>query len=228
MEVDLQLFGKIQESMDAESNLKDEIRQVVREFDRTCRNLAFAWREVHFCQPSEVPKICERATDQFHDVREHIQKLAKLIPAKQHYRYNDLWSRTLQQACFLAAWNIYLQYERLITVQELEEIMGVKVNLDNTLDEFHISVEDYLLSVILLVNELARFAVNSVTIGDYQRPIRISNFVRTLSSGFQLLNLKNDILRKRFDSIKYDVKTIEGIVYDVTLRGLVKPENPAA
>ena len=37
----------------------------------------------------------------------------------------------------------------------------------------------------------------------YQRLFAISSFV---SSGFHLLNLKNDGLRKKFDSLKYDLK----------------------
>ena len=45
--------------------------------------------------------------------------------------------------------------------------------------------------------------------GNYQRPVAISQFVKELSACFQILNLKNDNLRKRFDSIKYDVKKIE-------------------
>lgn len=35
-----------------------------------------------------------------------------------------------------------------------------------------------------------------------------------------MLNLKNDSLRKRFDALKYDVKKIEEVVYDLSLRGL--------
>ena len=48
--------------------------------------------------------------------------------------------------------------------------------------------------------------MNSVTLGDYDRPLQINNFVKDLFSGFQLLNLKNDILRKRSDGIKYNVR----------------------
>ena len=66
----------------------------------------------------------------------------------------------------------------------------------------------------------ARFATNSVTNGDYDRPIAISKFVTELNSGFRLLNLKNDMLRKRFDALKYDVKKIEEVVYDLSIRGL--------
>lgn len=34
------------------------------------------------------------------------------------------------------------------------------------------------------------------------------------------LNLRNDALRRKFDSLKYDVKRCEDVVYDLTLRGL--------
>ena len=68
----------------------------------------------------------------------------------------------------------------------------------------------------------ARLAVNSVTIGNYTRPLEISEFVSALSNGFQLLNLKNDALRRKFDSLKYDLKKIEEVVYDISIRGLTK------
>jgi hypothetical protein len=40
-------------------------------------------------------------------------------------------------------------------------------------------------------------------------------------AGFQILNLKNDTLRKRSDGIKYRVKDVEDVVYDLSLRGLL-------
>lgn len=49
----------------------------------------------------------------------------------------------------------------------------------------------------------------------------ISRFVKDLHSAFQLLNLKNDTLRRRSDGIKYNVKKIEDVVYDLRLRNFV-------
>lgn len=88
-----------------------------------------------------------------------------------------------------------------------------------------------------MVEELSRLAVNSVTLGDYHRPLEINNFIKDLFAGFQLLNLKNDILRKRSDGIKYSVsplllkvlhwltkvqvKKVEDVVYDLSLRNLI-------
>lgn len=84
-------------------------------------------------------------------------------------------------------------------------------------------IEDYLIGVLQLASELSRFATNSVTLGDFERPMQISRFVADLSAGFRLLNLKNDGLRKRFDGLKYDIKKIEEIVYDMSIRGLRPP-----
>ena len=45
-----------------------------------------------------------------------------------------------------------------------------------------------------------------------------------MQTGFRLLNLKNDGLRKKFDSLKYDMKKVEEVVYDLSIRGLLKTE----
>lgn len=63
-----------------------------------------------------------------------------------------------------------------------------------------------------------------MTYGDFNRPVQISKFVTELNAGFTLLNLKNDFLRKRFDGLKYDIKKIEEVVYDLRIRGLIKKE----
>ena len=67
--------------------------------------------------------------------------------------------------------------------------------------------------------------MNAVTAGDYSRPVKIAKFVGELDTGFRLLHLKNDSLRKRFDGLKYDLKKVEEVVYDVTIRGLKPTEN---
>ncbi|EQL03464.1 Translin [Ophiocordyceps sinensis CO18] len=88
-------------------------------------------------------------------------------------------------------------------------------------DAFHLTIEEYLLALIDLTQDLSRLATNAVTHGDFDLPMVISAFVKDLFAGFQLLNLKNDILRKRADAVKYDVKRVEDVVYDLSLRGLV-------
>ena len=76
----------------------------------------------------------------------------------------------------------------------------------------------------VLTPQQTRLARNSVTLGDYRRPLVISQFIKDVHAGFQILNLKNDILRKRSDGIKYRVKEVEDVVYDLSLRNLIPKE----
>lgn len=108
----------------------------------------------------------------------------------------------------------------LLTIEQVGEKLGVPVNVKNE-DLFHLTIEEYLHGLISLIDELARLAVNSVTAGDYARPVLISRFVKDLHAAFQVLNLKNDALRRRSDGIKYNVKKIEDVVYDLSLRNLL-------
>ncbi|CAO0795108.1 unnamed protein product [Mucor circinelloides] len=213
--MNLNFFNDLQQSLEQEATRKDEIRATVKELDRACRQLNATLNQVHADPTGPVPNL------DFTEVRETLQTLAKLIPDNEFYKYNDLWSRTTQQAVFLIVFKSYLDRGEIINIiPTVEETLQVKVDIHNDLNEFHIQLEDILHAYISLINELSRLCVNSVTVGDYERPLIISKHVKDLSAGFQILNLKNDILRKRFDSIKYDVKKIEEVVYDITLRGL--------
>jgi predicted translin family RNA/ssDNA-binding protein len=115
---------------------------------------------------------------------------------------------------------VYLEAGFLVSRDTCAEILGLDSKQSN--DGFHLDLETYLMGVLQMVNELSRFAINSVTLGDYSRVLSLQRFVADVNSGFRLLNLKNDALRKRFDSLKYDVKKIEEIVYDLSIRGLLK------
>ncbi|KAL8864808.1 MAG: hypothetical protein Q9174_007212, partial [Haloplaca sp. 1 TL-2023] len=102
--------------------------------------------------------------------------------------------------------NILQKLERqgsLPTIEEVGSMLDVPANIRDG-DVFHITTEEYLHALISVIEELARLAVNSVTVGDYQRPLQISRFVKDVHAGFQILNMKNDSLRKRSDSIKYN------------------------
>lgn len=82
-----------------------------------------------------------------------------------------------------------------------------------------------MLALCSTIEELSRLAPNAVTLGDFARPVQISKFVKDIHAGFQLLNLKNDTLRRRSDGIKYAVKKVEDVVYDLSLRGLLPREE---
>lgn len=197
-----------------------------RQLDTESKEATAALQIIHISL-TDVGKACMDARVTFEKCRVLYKQLAGVIPIGQYYRFSDHWNWTTQRIVSLIALVVYLEAGFLVTRDTCAEILGLKTKQS---EGFHLDLETYLMGLLQMVNELSRFAINSVTLGDYSRVLSLQRFVADLNSGFRLLNLKNDGLRKRFDSLKYDVKKIEEIVYDLSIRGLLKPaeESPEA
>ncbi|XP_045208227.1 translin-like [Mercenaria mercenaria] len=217
-----QIFSDFQQYLENEQQLREDIRSVVRDVEQTAREILTQLHSVH--QPDGIKSVsifCEKCVPMFETIRQNMGVLGAKVPANQYYRYNDQWRFVIQRLAFLSAYLTYLQSETLVTRETVAQMIGVKVDRQQG---FHLDLDDYLMGLLQLASELSRLAVNSVTAGDYGRPMRIAKFVGELDSGFRLLNLKNDSLRKRFDGLKYDLKKVEEVVYDLTIRGLKPAE----
>ena len=81
-----------------------------------------------------------------------------------------------------------------------------------------ISDEHYLLGVCDLTGELARMAVLSATKQKYDMVKKIQELIEEIHTFFLRLNLRNSELRKKSDQIKWNLKKVEDILYDVSLR----------
>ncbi len=81
-----------------------------------------------------------------------------------------------------------------------------------------VDAEHYLLGICDLTGELVRKAVNSVTKGDFKTPIIIKDFVHDLYHQIQLFDLRTSELRKKVDSIKYDLKKLEDLALQIKLK----------
>ncbi|GAB0090217.1 Translin [Sergentomyia squamirostris] len=218
------IFTKFQESLNTEQELREAIRLIVKEIDQSAKAAGIALQIIH-TSISEISQGCLKARGHFAECQKGYRKLAEIIPAGQYYRYSDHWHFLTQKLVSLVALTVYLEAGFLVSRETVGEVLGLEITQTNG---FHLELEDYLIGVLQMVTELARFAVNSVTLGDYHRPLMISRFVADLNAGYRLLNLKNDGLRKKFDALKYDVKKIEEIVYDVSIRKLASdaPQVP--
>ncbi|RXM98611.1 Translin [Acipenser ruthenus] len=202
-----EMFSGIQGFLSADQDVREDIRKVVQGLEQTAREILTVLQSVH--QASGFK-------DNEPLMRVFVLSLSLSLSLS---RFHEHWRFVLQRLAFLAAFVVYLESETLVTREEVTQILGIEVNREKG---FHLDIEDYLSGVLTMASELSRLAVNSVTAGDYSRPLRISNFINELDSGFRLLNLKNDPLRKRYDGLKYDVKKIEEVVYDLSIRGLAR------
>ncbi|XP_054740979.1 translin [Anastrepha obliqua] len=214
--VDLEIFAKYQKYMENEQEIRENIKIKVREIEQLAKESTIQLQVIH-SDLSNIDNACKEARKQISACSNIYKQLAELVPMGQYYRYSDHWTFITQRLVFLIAMVVYLEAGFLVNRETVAEMLGLKTNQAHG---FHLDIEDYLMGILQMASELSRFATNSVTMGDYDRPLNISHFMANLNSGFRLLNLKNDGLRKRFDALKYDVKKIEEVVYDITIRGL--------
>ncbi|XP_030372027.1 translin [Scaptodrosophila lebanonensis] len=214
--VNMEVFLNYQKYIDNEQELRENIRVVVREIEQLAKEATIQLQVIH-SDLTKISSACALARKQLEACAGKYKKLSTLIPAGQYHRYSDHWTYITQRLIFLIALVVYLEGGFLVQREVAAEWLDLKTKHT---EGFHLDIEDYLLGILLLASELSRFATNSVTMGDYERPLNISHFIGQLNTGFRLLNLKNDGLRKRFDALKYDVKKIEEVVYDVSIRGL--------
>ncbi|KAF2489856.1 Translin [Lophium mytilinum] len=246
--VDPAIFEDLQARIDEETTVREELREIVQSLEKQNKAVQFILARAHSTPAyactfgtstlyrsaqltTPVSKVISDASVAVEDQVAIISKLSQAASKLPYYKWNTMWSRQIQDATFgilLCGWlggnGSDSKPGRLLTIEEVGGIMKVPVNLKDR-DAFHLTIEEYLQALISLVDELARLARNSVTLGDYLIPLLISQFIKDLHAGFQILNLKNDSLRRRSDGIKYRVKEVEDVVYDLSLRNLIPKDE---
>ncbi len=78
--------------------------------------------------------------------------------------------------------------------------------------------EDYLMGICDLTGELGRKCVMSAIDGDIKVIKEIKKFVDSIYVEFLKMNLRNGHLRKKSDAIKWNLKKIEEVLYDLSIR----------
>ncbi|KAK1065322.1 Translin-1 [Friedmanniomyces endolithicus] len=224
------IFESLQRKIDDDSAVKDALRDIVQELEKQGKEDALFFvcstdrhrsdNAVHTLKSSLHRIRGPSAQANIDKEVQTIHKLSETASKEPYYKFNYAWTRQIQDACssiLLCGWlGGFGKSEagQLLTIEDVGQVMGVPVNLKDR-DAFHLTIEEYLQALISLLDELARLARNSVTLGDYRRPQLIAQFIKEVHAGFQILNLKNDTLRKRSDGIKYRVKEVEDVVYDL-------------
>ncbi|KXT10444.1 hypothetical protein AC579_7892 [Pseudocercospora musae] len=208
------IFEDLQHKIDEDTAVKDVYRITQSILSRA-----------HSTANNDLPTVIQAAETSIKEQIATIQTLFAEASKHPYYKFNYSWQRQMENSTFSILFCGWLGgcgkdgTGKLLTIEDVGQIMNVPVNIKDR-DCFHLTIEEYLLALVSLLDELSRLARNSVTLGDHRRPFQISQFIKDVHAGFQILNLKNDALRKRSDIIKYKVKEVEDVVYDLSLRGL--------
>lgn len=207
-------FDEFRHCLQESGSLRDRIRAVATEIESCTRIMHSSLLLVHQSRP--IPEVLEKAKDQIVVLKELFSRLAEIICESpgQYYRYHGDWRSETQTVVSLLAFMHWLETGSLLIHSEAEEKLGLNSS------EFGLDIEDYLVGICFMSNELPRYVVNQVTAGDYDCPRKVLKFLTDLHAAFRMLNLRNDFLRKKFDGMKYDLRRVEEVYYDVKIRGL--------
>ncbi|KAL6842414.1 hypothetical protein ACP4OV_027841 [Aristida adscensionis] len=212
-------FESFRAQLDGSSTLRDRIRAVVTEVESASRVASAALLLVH--QPVPLADVLGKAKAQVEVIKGLYAQLAEILKEcpGQYYRYHGDWRSETQSVVSMLAFMHWLETGGLLMHSEAQEKLGLGSG------EFGLDVEDYLTGLCFMSNEFPRFVVNRVTAGDYDCPRKVLSFLTDLHASFRMLNLRNDFLRKKFDGMKYDLRRVEEVYYDVKIRGLVSAES---
>ena len=101
----------------------------------------------------------------------------------------------------------------------------VKLGKLTSKEKLGVDSENYLLGCCDLVGELMRNAVNSGIKGDYKQSFEIKDFVDSLYNELMKFDFRNSELRRKFDGVKWELKKIDQMVFDIKFRGNSGKEN---
>jgi len=82
-----------------------------------------------------------------------------------------------------------------------------------------VSAEDYLSGLCDLTGELVRKAIYDVIHRKFDEAEKIKELVHDIYGEFLKLHLRNGDLRKKSDSIKWNLKKLEEVMYDISMKG---------
>lgn len=207
-------FSEFFVQMEKSGNIRERIRSVASEIEAANRVMHAGLLLAH--QPLPIPEVLKKAESQIGVLRDLYGRLAEILHEcpGQYYRYHGDWRSETQISVSLLSFSHWLETGSLLTHAEAENKLGLDTS------EFGLDIEDYLTGLCFMSNELPRYVVNQVTNGDYDCPKNVLKFLTELHSAFRMLNLRNDFLRKKFDGMKYDLRRVEEVYYDVKIRGL--------
>ena len=108
-----------------------------------------------------------------------------------------------------------------VAVQEFVEALCFYELMKNrripTNNQLKLDPEFYLMGLIDLTGELVRKAINSAIKGNYSTSVEMRDLVSELYDELLLFDFSGGELRKKFDSVKYDLKKLDDLVLSLKL-----------
>jgi translin len=184
-------------------NRKDfkKIREKLAKYDYNRENLIKKSRDVLKLSKQLIYTIHRKDLKEARlllaDLKKERQKLDKIASSDKKLFYEGSYSQAMQE--YVEA----LTYYGFIKDKKIPIISSLKVNEEN-----------YLMGICDLTGELARKAV-TIAHKNPKEVEKIKDLVEEIFGEFLKFDLRNTELRKKSDSIKWNLKKLEEVMYDI-------------
>ena len=192
--IDKKEFEEMKSELEAFDEKRDRIIKDSRNVLKLSKQIIYA---LHRSETKEAEKLILEIKKELANLKKHAEKHSELL-------YLSAYKVAFQEYVEAAAYFHWIKNKKLATRKEL----GV-------------SSDTYLLGVCDLTGELVRKAINSAIKQEYNSAFEIKEFVSELYGMLLKFDFRNGELRKKFDSIKYDLKKLEDLVLELKLKGKI-------
>ena len=181
-----------------------------KDFDRIRKEIedSDAKREMLIQTSREVINISKKIIYALHrDDLKSASSYVKDIEKKKNALGTNVWLDTNINQVALQEYAEALCYYHFVKSKKIPTASFLKI--DN---------ENYLMGLCDLTGELGRKAVNEVIRKIFKQAEQIRELVDEIYGEFLKLNLRNSELRKKSDQIKWNLKKLEDIVFELKLK----------
>jgi len=190
---------------------KKSFESMKKEFDNNDTN-----RELLIKKSRDVLKLSKQVIYAVH--RNDLSEATKLSKAIQ--KEKKLAENLIKKVPNLSSVGAYR-----VAIGEYAEAMlylnYVKSKKISTSKELKINTTNYLFGLIDLTGELGRKAVQSAGKGDYSNVVEIKDTVSEIFGELLKFDFRDSDMRRKFDSVKYDLKKLEDLTLELKLKGKI-------
>lgn len=179
------------------------MRKSLSDFDKQRESMIRMSRDVLRLSKQSIYSVHRSNMGQAHkllsDAKKLIEKLKKAIKKDNALEQLSLYSGALQEYAEAFTFLGFVRNKKIPTSRQA----GV-------------DYENYLLGLCDLTGELARRAVILATAKDKKELNMIRDVIDEIHGEFIKFNFRNSELRRKYDSIKWNLKKVEDLVYDLS------------
>lgn len=184
-----------------------KIKNEIEQFEELREKVIIDSREILHHAKNAIHAVhrnsLEDAEQLLHKAQNAVKQLNKSIKGDVSLTFIGAYRSSMQEYVEAMCYWRFVQHRKLPTRNEL-----------------NVDYEDYLLGLCDLTGELARRAVVCATHRDVNQLNDIKNLIEGVYDFFISINLRDWDLRKKSDAIKWNLKKLEEILYDLNIRAV--------